>query len=112
MARKITREEEGTEPVENNVEQPSEKKADNVAASAVPPASTAASAAPVAPVQPPVPAPKPVENKPIDVSVKLAGKVSVMCIRVVNGFVLYNDGFKNVRLPVKKGAPITVTLRQ
>lgn len=63
----------------------------------------------------PIPVVKPaVENKPLsEISIKLpGGRVSVMAVRVVGGFVLYNDGIRNLRQPIKKGLPVIITIKQ
>lgn len=102
-----------TEPVKPE-EAPKTEVSPEVGINTPPPVSPAVEqSTPVAepPKETPKAKPEP-EVKPIDASFKLAGAVCVAAIRVVNGYILFNDGLKMNRLPIKKGVPITVTLRQ
>jgi len=56
---------------------------------------------------------KPVEKpKSLDVTAFMTGGVGVMSIRKIGSYVLFNDGLKNVRMPIDKSKPVIVTLRQ
>lgn len=58
------------------------------------------------------PAAAPVEIKPANVSLNMSGKMAVVSIRLAGNVLIYNDGIKIHRMPVKKDVPLTVTIRQ
>lgn len=104
MSRKIKRD----DPVVNRALTDGGVAADNETADRQNADATPESPAPETPV---VVAGQPAEVS-LDVSFQLPGGVSATGIRVVNGFVIYNEGVKMRREPIVKGVPITVTMRQ